>query len=256
MADAIRIDQSGISRRIQHVSAIGTIYKQGYSFLVYLGDAEGHDSRAVEPTNKLERISASIAEHHEQKLNLTLTVCRNTRSGGFANGKKKHGRWPKAALLIHIDYDSEPYARALDTNNVFFSPTKECDSAASRYIKVFCAQPPDSSTVRSYPNVIEASAESHEFAVTKRGLVCLVTTISMLRDCVCVFLGGLLLFVLREGLDVYMLVGVAYVDGMVQGETFELDYAETCAFCWGQRQRGRGGRGKLGYPGHGFFKVY
>ena len=104
------------------------------------------------------------------------------------------------------------YTRALVADGLLKGqePTEE-------YSKFFKHQPPIDN-YPSYKDEIYALALTHRFCVTETGYMAWIPLCSRPGDMVCVMLGGPLPFVLREVQEHCVLVGLAYVDGIMHGE--------------------------------------
>ena len=81
--------------------------------------------------------------------------------------------------------------------------------------------------------------QSHRFAATRKNFICWVRTCSILKDYIHVFPGGSpIVYALKRVSGVYVVM--AHVDGMMQGEAFEVDTANAHNFAVHRRKHGHG----------------
>ncbi|KAI3326306.1 hypothetical protein HD806DRAFT_532954 [Xylariaceae sp. AK1471] len=89
-----------------------------------------------------------------------------------------------------------------------------------------------SATMLKYSATIDESIMAHavtqKFCVTENGRFGQMPLDSLPGDCICVLVGGEVPFVIRPtGCGTYTLIGECYVDGIMDGETFEAIDATT-----------------------------
>ncbi|KAL9066322.1 MAG: hypothetical protein Q9161_007614 [Pseudevernia consocians] len=131
---------------------------------------------------------------------------------------------------LHSEYGPGSYATVLMTALPWRFPVKDDPQAMGRYDRIFKLPPSHGSYNQEYRSHLITLTKEYKFCVSQDGHIGWVPLCSRAGDIICVFYGGYCPFVIRKIEESYMLVGVAWIEGYMRGEAFDMDGLEVHDF--------------------------